>query len=172
MKLRKLVFLAIMVAASVVLSIVESLVSVTLFIIPGVKLGLANIITLVILYIYTEKDAAVVVFIRIFLVGLVYSGLFQPTFWMSLAGGVLAYFTMVIIKRLTKLSLISVSVAGSLMHMVGQILMAMVVLNTETLIFYLPYMMLIAIPTGIFTGIISKKMIEIFQTQLITREEE
>lgn len=171
MKLRKLVFLAIMVAASVVLSIVESLISVALFIIPGVKLGLANIITLVILYIYSEKDAAVVVFIRIVLVGLVYSGLFQPTFWMSLSGGVLAFLAMVGVKRLTKLSLVSVSVAGSLLHMIGQILMAMVVLNTETLIFYLPYMMLIAIPTGIFTGIIAKKMISIFHTQLLTKEE-
>ncbi|MGI6392757.1 MAG: Gx transporter family protein [Candidatus Izemoplasmatales bacterium] len=171
MKLRKLVFLAIMVAASVVLSIVESLISVALFIIPGVKLGLANIITLVILYVYSEKDAAIVVLIRIMLVGLVYSGLFQPTFWMSLSGGVLAFIAMVVFKRLTKLTLISVSVAGSLFHMVGQILMAMVVLNTETLIFYLPYMMLIAIPTGIFTGIIAKRMIFIFQNQLKAREE-
>lgn len=171
MKLRKLVFLAIMVAASVVLSIVESLISVALFIIPGVKLGLANIITLVILYVYSEKDAAIVVLIRIMLVGLVYSGLFQPTFWMSLSGGVLAFIAMVVFKRLTKLTLISVSVAGSLFHMVGQILMAMVVLNTETLIFYLPYMMLIAIPTGFFTGIIAKRMIFIFQNQLKAREE-
>ncbi|NLZ61876.1 MAG: Gx transporter family protein [Acholeplasmataceae bacterium] len=171
MKLRKLVFLAIMAAASVVLSIVESLISVALFIIPGVKLGLANIITLVILYVYSEKDAAIVVLIRIMLVGLVYSGLFQPTFWMSLSGGVLAFIAMVVFKRLTKLTLISVSVAGSLFHMVGQILMAMVVLNTETLIFYLPYMMLIAIPTGIFTGIIAKRMIFIFQNQLKAREE-
>ena len=171
MKLRKLVFLAIMAAASVVLSIVESLISVALFIIPGVKLGLANIITLVILYVYSEKDAAIVVLIRIMRVGLVYSGLFQPTFWMSLSGGVLAFIAMVVFKRLTKLTLISVSVAGSLFHMVGQILMAMVVLNTETLIFYLPYMMLIAIPTGIFTGIIAKRMIFIFQNQLKAREE-
>ncbi|MDD4183947.1 MAG: Gx transporter family protein [Candidatus Izemoplasmatales bacterium] len=171
MKLRKLVFLAIMVAASVVLSIVESLVSVALFIIPGVKLGLANIITLVILYVYSEKDAAIVVFIRIMLVGLVYSGLFQPTFWMSLSGGVFAFLAMVFVKRLTKLSLISVSVAGSLLHMVGQILMAMIVLNTETLIFYLPYMMLIAIPTGIFTGIVAKKLITILERQLLASEE-
>ncbi len=171
MNLRKLVFLAIMVAASVVLSIVESLISVAIFIIPGVKLGLANILTLVILYIYTEKDAAIVVFIRIFLVGLVYSGLFQPTFWMSLAGGVFAFVAMVLIKRLTSLSLISVSVAGSLLHMLGQILMAMLVLSTETLIFYLPYMLLIAVPTGIFTGIIARKLIDVFHSQLSKQEE-
>lgn len=166
MKLKKLVFLAIMVSASIVLSIVESMISTTLFIIPGVKLGLANIITLVILYIYCEKDAFAVVILRIFLVGLTYSGLFQPTFWMSLSGGIFAFFTMVIIKKIPKLSLVSVSVAGSLMHMVGQILMAMIVLNTETLIYYLPYMMIISIPTGIFTGIVGKKMIDIFDHQL------
>ncbi len=166
MKIRKLVFLAIMVSASVVLSIVESLISATLFIIPGVKLGLANIVTLVLFYIYSDRDAFVVVIIRIFLVGLIYSGLFQPTFWMSLSGGVLAFATMMILKRIPGLSIMSVSVGGALMHMVGQIIMAIIVLNTETLIYYLPYMMLISVPTGIFTGIVSKRMITIFHTQL------
>lgn len=165
-KLRKLVFLAILVAASVVLSIVESLVSTTLFLIPGVKLGLANIITLVLLYIYSDKEALIVVIIRIFLVGLIYSGLFQPTFWMSLSGGLFAFFTMVLIKKIPKLSIISVSVAGALMHMTGQIIVAIIVLNTETLIYYLPYMMLISVPTGLFTGMVSKRLTVIFKTQL------
>jgi len=171
LKLRKLVFLAIMVAASVVLSIVESLVSTTLFLIPGVKLGLANIITLVLLYIYTDKDAFIVVIIRIFLVGLLYSGLFHPTFWMSLSGGLFAFFTMMLMKKVAKLSIISVSVGGALMHMIGQIIVAIIVLNTETLIYYLPYMMLISVPTGLFTGFVAKRMVVIFKTQLAKHTE-
>lgn len=166
MKIRKLIFLSIMVSASVVLSIVESLISTTLFIIPGVKLGLANIITLVMFYIYCDRDAFTVVIVRIFLVGLIYSGLFQPTFWMSLSGGIFAFVTMMFLKKMPKLTIMSVSVGGALMHMVGQIVMAIIVLNTETLIYYLPYMMLISVPTGIFTGIVSKRMITIFNTQL------
>jgi len=172
MKLKKLIFIAIMISISIVLSIIESMISVTLFIIPGVKLGLANIITLVILYIYGEKEAFVVSILRIFIVALIYSGLFQPASLMSLAGGIVAYIAMVLIKHLPKFSIVSVSIGGALMHMVGQISMAIVVLDTPTLIYYLPYMILISIPTGIFTGLIGKKMIDIFHNQLMNPDRE
>lgn len=172
MKLRKIIFLAIMISISIVLSIVESMISVTLFIIPGVKLGLANIITLVVLYIYGGKEAFVVSILRIFIVSLIYSGLFTPTSLMSLAGGLIAYLTMIAIKRIPKLSIVSVSVMGALMHMVGQIGMAIVVLDTPTLIYYLPYMILISIPTGLLTGLVGRKMIDIFHNQLMNPERE
>lgn len=166
MKLKKLIFIAIMISSSIVLSIVESMISSAVFIIPGVKLGLANIITLIILYIYGKKDASLVVILRIFLVALVYSGLFNPTAWMSLAGGVFALLTMILMKQIKIFSIVSVSVAGALTHMVGQITMAIFVLDTPTLIYYLPYMILISIPTGIFTGVVGKKLIGIFENQL------
>lgn len=172
MKLKKLIFIAIMISIAIVLSIIESMISVTLFIIPGVKLGLANIITLVILYIYGEKEAFVVSILRIFIVALIYSGLFQPASLMSLAGGIVAYLAMILIKHLPKFSIVSVSIGGALMHMVGQISMAIVVLDTPTLIYYLPYMILISIPTGIFTGLIGKKMIDIFHNQLMNPDRE
>lgn len=170
MKLKKLVFLAIVVSISIVLSIIESSISSFVFVIPGVKLGLANIMTLVVLFVYGNKDGGIVVLIRILLVGLIYSGLFTPTWLMSISGGFLAYLSMILIKRFPKLSITSVSVAGSLFHMIGQILMAIVVLDTATLIFYLPYMMLISVPTGIFTGLVAKKLIDVFQRQLINPE--
>lgn len=166
MKLRKIIFLAIMISISIVLSIVESMISITIFIIPGVKLGLANIITLVVLYIYGGKEAFVVSILRIFIVSLIYSGLFTPTSMMSLAGGIIAYLTMVAIKQIPKLSIVSVSVMGALMHMVGQIGMAIIVLDTPTLVYYLPYMILISIPTGLLTGLVGRKMTDIFHNQL------
>jgi len=167
MKLKKLVFLAIMISVSIVLSIVESMISVTLFIIPGVKLGLANIITLMILYIYGEKEAFAVSLLRIFIVSLIYSGLFSPASLISFSGGIIAYLVMILVKQIPKLSIVSVSVAGALAHMVGQIGMAMFVLDTPTLIYYLPYMILISIPTGVITGLIGRKMIDIFHNQLM-----
>jgi heptaprenyl diphosphate synthase len=172
MKLRKIIFLAIMISISIVLSIVESMISITIFIIPGVKLGLANIITLVVLYIYGGKEAFVVSIFRIFIVSLIYSGLFTPTSMMSLAGGIIAYLTMVAIKQIPKLSIVSVSVMGALMHMVGQIGMAIIVLDTPTLIYYLPYMILISIPTGLLTGLVGRKMTDIFHNQLNNPERE
>jgi heptaprenyl diphosphate synthase len=172
MNLKKLIFIAIMISISIVLAIVESMISVTLFIIPGVKLGLANIITLVILYIYGEKEAFVVSILRIFIVALIYSGLFSPASLLSLAGGIVAFLAMVIIKHIPKLSIVSVSVGGALLHMVGQIAMAIVILDTPTLIYYLPYMILISIPTGVVTGLVGKKMIDIFHNQLTNPDKE
>jgi len=97
MKLRKIVFLGIMVAISIVVSIVEAQISTFLFIIPGVKLGLANIVTLVILYIYGWKDALFVLVLRIGLVALLYSAMPAPL--MSFAGGILAFSVMVIFQK-------------------------------------------------------------------------
>jgi heptaprenyl diphosphate synthase len=161
MKLRKMVFLGIMIAIGIVVSIVEAQISAVLFLIPGVKLGLANIVTLIILYLYGERDAFIVLMIRILLVAILYSAMPAPL--MSFAGGITAFVGMILLKKVRSLSMISVSVTGSFLHMVGQIVMAIIVLNTEALILYLPYMMVLSVPTGIFTGIVAKKLTEVFQ---------
>jgi len=161
LKIRKLVFIAIMISISVVLSIVETLISGLIFIVPGVKLGLANVITLIILVTLGEKEAFLVVITRIMIVALTYSGFFTPSFWISLSGGMLAILAMILIKK-TKLSIYSISVFGSLMHMVGQIIAAMVVSNTETLIYLLPYMIALSIPTGIITAFLANKIVSQF----------
>ena len=158
MNTRKLIFLSLMVSIGIVLSIVESAISQFFFIIPGVKLGLANVVTLVVLYLYGRKEAFIVLIIRVFLVGLIYSGLFGTTFWISLSGGLVAI-TVMLLMSLTKLSIYSVSVSGSLMHMVGQIVAAIILLNTETLLYYLPFMIMLSVPTGIITAFLSKKII-------------
>jgi hypothetical protein len=80
MKIRKMIFLGIMISISIVVSIVEAQISTVLFIIPGVKLGLANIVTLIILYIYGKKDAFLVLILRILIVALIYSGDASSTF--------------------------------------------------------------------------------------------
>ena len=165
MKIRKLVFIAIMISISVVLSIVETLISGLIFIVPGVKLGLANVITLIILVTLGEKEAFLVVITRIMIVALTYSGFFTRSFWISLSGGMLAILAMILIKK-TKLSIYSISVFGSLMHMVGQIVAAMVVSNTETLIYLLPYMIALSIPTGIITAFLANKIVNQFKEKI------
>jgi heptaprenyl diphosphate synthase len=168
MALRKTVTIAVLIAVSIVLSIVESMISAFVFIIPGVKLGLANIVTLIVLYIYGPKEAGVVAFLRIVLVVLISpvgGGLFSPASFMSFAGGMLAYLAMILIRRVKSFSIVSVSVAGALFHMVGQIAAAIVVLDTAQLIYYLPYMILLSVPTGLFTGLVGKKLVAVFQTR-------
>ena len=161
MKTRKLVFLAIMIAISVVLSIVESMISVIF--IPGVKLGLANVITLIILLTFSEKDAFIVVLARLLIVALTYSGLFSNSFWISLSGGMLAILSMILIKKFN-FSIYGISVLGSTMHMVGQVLAAMT-LADPALAVILPYLVMLAVPTGLLTAYLAKRIIYSLEDQ-------
>ncbi len=165
MSTRKIVFLSLMIAMSIALSIIESTISIAIFAFPGIKLGLANIATLVVIYSMGRKEAALVAILRIFIVGLIYTGLFTPSFNISLGGGLLALLMMLALKD-TKLSIFTVSVTASLMHMVGQIGIAIFVMNTSTLIYYLPYMMIISVPTGLVTGYLARKILTGFKERI------
>jgi len=162
---RKIVFLSLMVAISIVLSIVESAVSIFFITLPGIKLGLANIATLVVIFTMGRKEGSLVAILRIFLVGLIYSGLFSTTFWISLGGGMLALLVMLALKN-TKLSIYTISVLAALMHMVGQIIIAIFFVYTTSLLYYLPYMMIMSVPTGIITGYLAKRIITIFSEKI------
>jgi heptaprenyl diphosphate synthase len=168
MKLRKLIFLSILISIAIVLSILESYISP--FIYPGmpwIKIGLANIITLVVLYAYTSKDAVIVLMIRIFLVSLIHSGLFTIYSLTSFGGGLLAILAMLLMKRLKIFSMVSVSVAGSIFHIVGQILALILLSSITEFAYMIPYMLLTAIPAGVFTGLVAKKMVDVFENQLL-----
>lgn len=162
MKTKRIVTLSIFLSISIVLSIVESFLPVIPIV--GAKLGLANIMTLVILSLYGERDAFMIVILRIFLVGLLRGSLGNPGFFLSLGGGLSAYFMMVLFMRFKVFSIIGVSVMGSLGHSVGQIVAAIIILNTAELAYYFPFLFIIAIPTGIFTGSVAKKFITIIKT--------
>lgn len=161
-KTKKLVTIAIMLSISIVLSIVESLFPIG---VTGAKLGLANIITLVVMYLYSPKDATLVLLLRILLVALLYSGFGSLTFWLSLSGGTVALMFMLFIKLTNRFTIVSVSVVGSLGHAAGQIFAAMILMNTAALVFYFPVIFLVAIPTGVFVGITAQKFISIAKNQ-------
>ena len=163
MKTRKLIFLSVMIALAVVLSIVESMISVIF--IPGVKLGLANVITLIILMTFTDKDAFTVVFIRLLIVSLTYSGLFSNSFWISLSGGMFAIVSMIFIKKF-HFSIYGISVFGSTMHMVGQISAAMV-LADPALAVILPYLVMLSVPTGLLTAYLASRVIATLKDQFV-----
>jgi heptaprenyl diphosphate synthase len=152
-----------MIALAVVLSIVESLISVIF--IPGVKLGLANVITLIILMTFSDKDAFTVVFIRLIIVALTYSGLFSNSFWISMTGGMFAIIAMILIKKFN-FSIYGISVFGSTMHMVGQVIAAMI-LADPTLAVILPYLVILSVPTGILTAFLASRVIESLKEKFI-----
>lgn len=165
MELKKYTRLSLLIAFSIVLSLIESVIPIFNGYIPGLKLGLANIIILFILYNYSFKDSLYVSIIRVFIVGILRTGLFSINFFFSLSGAVLSIIMMHIFKKTTKLSIIGISIIGSIFHSLGQILIAILFIKNINMIYYLPWLLLFSIPTGIITGMISKEIIKIFNEQ-------
>lgn len=119
--------------------------------IPGIKLGLANVVTLILLVCFNERDALLVLFVRI-LLGSICAGQLM-SFMYSLCGGLLCFLTMAVINRLLKKRFIFItSVFGALAHNVGQIGVAIVLTSSLSILVYLPILMISAVLTGLFTG--------------------
>lgn len=153
-KTRRMVLLALFVAIASVLHVVESWMPLPLPV-PGIKLGLANIISLIVIATFGWRDAMYVVIVRVFLASL-FGGLFLgPSFAMSMSGAVFSTAAMAyafLHWRFT-FSLIGISIIGAAVHNVAQILVAACVVSSVTLLWYLPYLILFALPTGVATGI-------------------
>lgn len=151
-KIRKMIYISLLVAMSLVLHIFEGMIPVP-FITPGAKLGLANIITVIALYTLGCKEAFLVLFLRI-LLSVMFGGSVSRLIY-SLAGGILSYMFMVITKFLgsDKISIVGVSCVGAVFHNIGQLLAAALVVNTIGVMLYLPLMSIAGIGTGIFVGI-------------------
>ena len=158
MKVQKMALLGVLTAGAIVIAILESFIpSIG---IPGVKLGLANIVILIILYELGIVEAIVVNLLRVLVVGLVRGTFLSMGFLMSLTGAVLSLGIMILFYLLIKkFSIIGVSVIGSLFHVFGQVLIAMLFLGTAYVFLYLPIIALSAIITGVFVGIVAKLVI-------------
>lgn len=159
MNLQKVVRLSMFIALAIVLNIFESYVPIINLNIPGVKVGLANIVILSVFYLYGFKEAIYVSIIRIFVVGILRTGLFSTTFLFSLSGSIISLFAMYIVKKVKVFSIVGVSIVGSIFHSIGQIIMAYFLLKNINVMYYLPFIIIISIITGVVIGIISKEVI-------------
>lgn len=152
-KTKRLCIISMLLAIAIVLNILESFIPVF---VPGVKLGLANIVILIMLYEFKPTEALLVNLLRILLVGVLRGNLLSPTFVMSLSGGVLSFIVMFLFSRLKIFSPIGVSVLGAVSHATGQVLAAIVLLGTQAVMYYLPFIAILSIVTGVFSGILTK----------------
>ena len=159
MDTRKIVRLSMLLSLSIVLSLIEGMIPIFSNVIPGVKLGLANIVIVFVLYLYSFKEAIYVSIARVLLVGLLRTGLFSIVFFFSLSGALLSIIFMYLFKKMN-FSIIGVSVIGSISHSIGQVIIAILFLNNINVIYYLPYLLLLSIPTGIIVGISSKEVLK------------
>ena len=151
MKTRKLTQMALLTAIALTIFMVEAQIP-ALVPVRGVKLGLSNIITVFAVFAMGPKEAAAILFVRIFL-GAVLAGYFSTIFY-SAAGGTLAIgVTILLRKLLTKKQLWVAGVLGAVAHSIGQMAMAIAITQTVGLMSYLPVMILCSIVTGLFTGL-------------------
>ncbi|MGM0369378.1 MAG: Gx transporter family protein [Bacillota bacterium] len=153
--IKRTIILSLFVASAIVLHIIESALPTTLLF-PGAKLGLANIITLFVLVNYGFIDCLKVVVMRIMLSSLLIGTLFTINFWLSLAGGLISLFVMgyLYFNYSTKFSKIGISILGAASHNLGQIAMAYLLIDNWRIIYYLPYLLLLSLPTGIFVALV------------------
>ena len=154
-KTKRLVLLAMLTAVAMILSYVESLLpSVG---IPGVKMGLANIAVIFALFRFGWKEATALSLVRVVLVSLLFGSIGAMLY--SLAGAVLSLAVMALLRRIDRFSTVGISVAGGVAHNAGQILMAMLILQTKQLLGYLPVLAVSGIAGGVLTGLAAALLI-------------
>lgn len=149
--IRRLTRCAVLTALALALSVAEGLVPLTiLFPLPGLRLGLANLVTVYALCLFGGREALGILLARCFLGSLLGGNLSALAF--SLSGGLLALLVMGILLRLPALSLYGVSIAGAAAHNTGQILAAIAVLGSHAPLLYLPPLLMASVLTGGVTG--------------------
>ncbi len=156
-KAKKAALYGIMIALAAIMSFIESLIPISLGI-PGAKLGLANLVTIVCLYTIGERAAIVVGLFRIMLVGLLFGNMFSILY--SLSGGIVSIGSMLIVKRLGRLSAAGVSIVGGVMHNVGQLIVAALIIHNIRIAYYMPVLMLAGVICGIIIGILGAVIIK------------
>ena len=150
MSSRRLARYALLTALAMALSWLESLVPLAGVVPPGVKLGLTNLVVIFALYRMGLRDAAVISLIRVVLVAFTFGNSYS--FAYSLAGATLSLAVMALLKRSGKFSLLGVSVAGGVSHNIAQVLVAMAVMETSRLAWYLPVLLVSGIAAGVCVG--------------------
>jgi heptaprenyl diphosphate synthase len=156
MRLRKLTTMALLCAISLTIFLLEAQIP-PIVPLPGVKIGLANIVTVFAVFVLGGREGAMILFCRIFL-GAVF-GSFSTIFY-SAGGGILAILVTILMKKiLTKKQIWVASVCGAIAHSVGQMAVAVVFAGTPSILIYLPALVGISVVTGIFTGLCAQFLV-------------
>lgn len=158
--MKRTVELGFLLALALILSYVESLIPFS-FGIPGIKLGLPNLIVLLLLYEGTWKEALLVNGLRIILSGFLFSNLY--TILYALSGAVFSFAGMYVGRRTKRFSMVGVSVLGGVLHNVGQLLVAMAVVETFAVAYYAPYLIAAGTVTGTLIGLTGREILPYLQ---------
>ncbi len=165
---KKIVYISLLIAQAMILNYMERLIPFNAGI-PGAKLGLANIITLVSLETLSMKSTFLVIITRTTLSAAMFGNV--SAYIYSVCGALLSFVVMAVCVKSKKVSLIAVSIIGALFHNFGQLSAAAVIIENYKIGVFLPFLILIAIPTGLFVGTCSKGLLSyLCRTDLYFKE--
>lgn len=152
----RVAYFGVFTALALIFSYVESLIPFQIGI-PGVKLGLANLIIVIALYKMSLREAYLLSVTRVVLAGLIFGSMFSILY--SLAGALLSLTVMAFLKKSGGFSILGVSIAGGVMHNVGQLIVAMFVVQTFSVSYYIPVLLVAGLITGLVIGIAADSML-------------
>lgn len=152
---KKIAYSSILVALALILSYIEALIPIN-FGIPGVKLGLANLVIVIGLYFLNTSQVFIILITRILLVSFLFGNMSAMLY--SLAGGIVSFTVMFLIKKIKGFSIVGVSIAGGVAHNIGQLIVASLAVENMKLIYYLPVLMIAGTLTGMLIGIIAQQV--------------
>ncbi len=153
---KKTAYLGIMLALALICSYVEALIPIPLGI-PGIKLGLANIVIVFALYSMGIKEALLLSVMRVTISGFMFGNVVAIAY--SLTGGLLSLLVMYLLKKTEKLSCISISIAGGIFHNIGQLIIAAVLVDNYYVLYYVPVLMIAGFITGACIGIVAQEVL-------------
>ena len=167
MNTRKNVNLGFLMAVGILLQLIESFVPIVM-IVPGFKIGLANLASLFALMIYDKKSMWIVGIGRIFLSALLQGTLFSVAFWLSLSGGLLSLIAMSIAADVKVFSIYGISILGAAFHSVGQVIAVTWIYQQYFMQLFLPILLALSIVSGLVVAILSQKMLDRLKGRIIS----
>ncbi len=158
--LNQIIYISLLVAQGVVIGLLENMIPFPFAFAPGAKLGLANLITIIALFTMNKKESFLLVILRLLLTTLLGGNL--STFFYSLAGSLLSYFGMLLVKSFgpKRVSIIGISATGGFLHNVGQLMVASFIARSYTVMLYLPVLSIIGILAGFALGITANYLLD------------
>ena len=155
----KMVQLTMLLAMSIVLHMVDQSIHLPVPV-PGIKLGLANIMGIMALYLFGYKEMIIVNGLRVLLSALLRGSIFSTGFWISMSGVALSTLVVIVLYRLLKDSIVVLSVFSSIFHSIGQLFMVSYFYQTWGVFWNLPLTLLLCVPVGILTGIVAQETLK------------
>ena len=162
---KRLTLSALLVTVMLMLGYVESLIPTG---VPGIKLGLSNSVLILAICWLGVPNAFLLMLVKVFLSGFLFSGVSAILY--ALAGGVLSMLTMILLLRVGRFHPVATAMGGAVMHNVGQVLMAMWILRTKQLLYYMAVLMLVGLATGFVTGMIASVLLRRLPRGLLPKD--